>query len=79
MPLWRHSVDSGTAAEIGYAYGIGRRILGYRSDYRLSAENEGSLVNLQVEFYSIINEIAFWCRTCKNLDADPTPLSGFCP
>jgi nucleoside 2-deoxyribosyltransferase len=44
-------VDSGTAAEIGYAFARGKRIIGYRGDFRLSADNEGSLVNLQVEFF----------------------------
>jgi nucleoside 2-deoxyribosyltransferase len=44
-------VDSGTASEIGYAFARGKPILGYRSDFRLSADNEGSLVNLQVEYF----------------------------
>jgi nucleoside 2-deoxyribosyltransferase len=44
-------VDSGTAAEIGYAFARGKPILGYRGDFRLAADNEGSLVNLQVEFF----------------------------
>jgi len=44
-------VDSGTAAEIGYAFGRGKRILGYRGDFRLSADNEGSVVNVQVEYF----------------------------
>jgi nucleoside 2-deoxyribosyltransferase len=44
-------VDSGTASEIGYAFGNGKPILGYRGDFRLSADNEGSIVNLQVEFF----------------------------
>jgi len=44
-------VDSGTAAEIGYAFARGKPILGYRGDFRLSADNEGSLVNLQVEYF----------------------------
>jgi nucleoside 2-deoxyribosyltransferase len=44
-------VDSGTAAEIGYAHARGKRILGYRGDFRLSADNEGSTVNLQVEYF----------------------------
>lgn len=44
-------VDSGTAAEIGYAYGKGKKIIGYRGDFRLSADNEGSTVNLQVEYF----------------------------
>jgi nucleoside 2-deoxyribosyltransferase len=44
-------VDSGTAAEIGYACAKGKPILGYRGDYRLSADNEGAMVNLQVEYF----------------------------
>jgi len=44
-------VDSGTAAEIGYAFAHGKLIVGYRGDSRLSADNEGGLVNLQVEFF----------------------------
>ena len=44
-------VDSGTAAEIGYAFARARPILGYRGDFRLSADNEGSIVNLQVEYF----------------------------
>ena len=44
-------VDSGTAAEIGYAFARGKRIVGYRGDFRLSADNEGATVNLQVEYF----------------------------
>ena len=44
-------VDSGTAAEIGYAFAKGKPILGYRGDFRLSADNEGGVVNLQVEYF----------------------------
>ena len=44
-------VDSGTAAEIGYAFARGKLIVGYRGDFRLSADNEGGIVNLQVEFF----------------------------
>ena len=44
-------VDSGTAAEIGYAFAKGKLILGYRGDFRLSADNDGSIVNLQVEYF----------------------------
>jgi nucleoside 2-deoxyribosyltransferase len=44
-------VDSGTAAEIGYAFAKGKPILGYRGDVRLSADNEGAAVNLQVEYF----------------------------
>lgn len=44
-------VDSGTASEIGYGSAIGKFIIGYRGDFRLSADNEGSVVNLQVEYF----------------------------
>lgn len=44
-------VDSGTASEIGYGSALGKPIIGYRGDFRLSADNEGSLVNLQVEYF----------------------------
>jgi nucleoside 2-deoxyribosyltransferase len=44
-------VDSGTAAEVGYAFARGKLIVGYRGDFRLSADNEGSTVNLQVEYF----------------------------
>ncbi len=44
-------VDSGTATEIGYAYSRGIPILGYRGDTRLSRDNLGGNVNLQVEYF----------------------------
>lgn len=44
-------IDSGTAAEIGYAYGLGKRIYGLRTDFRLTGENEVSVVNLQVRYF----------------------------
>lgn len=44
-------VDSGTASEIGYGAALGKLILGYRGDFRLSSDNEGGVVNLQVEFF----------------------------
>jgi nucleoside 2-deoxyribosyltransferase len=57
-------VDSGTAAEIGYGFARDKKIIGYRGDFRLSADNEGSIVNLQVEYFikasggSIISKLA---------------------
>ncbi len=42
-------VDSGTAAEIGYGSAIGKTVFGYRGDFRLSSDNNGCIVNLQVE------------------------------
>ncbi len=47
-------VDSGTASEIGFGFGLGHLILGYRGDFRLAGDNEGAMVNLQVEHF--INE-----------------------
>jgi len=44
-------VDSGTAAEIGYAFARGKPIIGYRGDLRATGDNEGALVNLQVEYF----------------------------
>ena len=44
-------VDSGTAAEIGYAAALRRPVVGLRSDLRISGDNEATLVNLQVEWF----------------------------
>jgi uncharacterized protein (DUF952 family)/nucleoside 2-deoxyribosyltransferase len=44
-------VDSGTAAEIGYAAGIGVPVVGFRTDVRSSGENPAATVNLQVEYF----------------------------
>jgi nucleoside 2-deoxyribosyltransferase len=44
-------VDSGTAAEIGFGYALGKFIEGYRSDFRVSGDNCGGMVNLQVEYF----------------------------
>jgi nucleoside 2-deoxyribosyltransferase len=44
-------VDSGTAAEIGYAFALGKHIDGYRSDFRYAGDNFGSEINLQVEYF----------------------------
>jgi nucleoside 2-deoxyribosyltransferase len=43
--------DSGTASEIGYAYGLGRLIVGLRTDLRTSGDNDAAIVNLQVEWF----------------------------
>lgn len=44
-------VDSGTASEVGFAYGLEKQIVGLRTDFRLSADNLGSIVNLQVQYF----------------------------
>jgi nucleoside 2-deoxyribosyltransferase len=42
-------VDSGVAAEIGYAAALGTPVVGFRLDFRTAGDNEGGTVNLQVE------------------------------
>jgi nucleoside 2-deoxyribosyltransferase len=44
-------VDSGTAAEIGFAYALGKPVSGLRTDFRLAGDNEGAIVNLQVQYF----------------------------
>ena len=44
-------VDSGTAAEIGYAAALGTPVVGLRTDLRLAGDNAATTVNLQVEFF----------------------------
>lgn len=44
-------VDSGTAAEVGYCAALQKPVLGYRSDHRMAGDNEGAVVNLQVEYF----------------------------
>ena len=44
-------VDSGTAAEIGFAYALGMKIFGLRTDFRLAGDNLGSIVNLQIQYF----------------------------
>lgn len=45
-------VDSGTAAEVGYAAALGIRCLGLRTDLRESGER-GAIVNLQVQSFIV--------------------------
>lgn len=44
-------VDSGTAAEIGFAAAAGKPIVGLRLDTRQAGDNEGARVNMQVEWF----------------------------
>ncbi|MHA1647399.1 MAG: nucleoside 2-deoxyribosyltransferase [Promethearchaeota archaeon] len=62
-------VDSGTSAEIGYAFALHKPIWGYRGDFRLTGDNLGSKINLQVEYFieasggsifSSLDEIRNW-------------------
>jgi nucleoside 2-deoxyribosyltransferase len=44
-------VDSGTAAEIGFAAALGLPVIAWRSDLRQAGDNTESTVNLQVEHW----------------------------
>lgn len=44
-------IDSGVCAELGFGYGVGKQIHGYRGDFRLTGENLGCKVNMQVEYF----------------------------
>jgi nucleoside 2-deoxyribosyltransferase len=44
-------VDSGTAAEIGFAAAARKPIVGLRLDTRQTGDNEGARVNIQVEWF----------------------------
>lgn len=44
-------VDSGVAAEVGYAFALGKRIHGLRADFRVSGDNAAAAVNLQVQYF----------------------------
>lgn len=44
-------IDSGTAAEIGYATALGKWVIGYRGDFRRTGEDVAAEVNLQVEYF----------------------------
>ena len=48
-------VDSGTAAEIGYAASKGKWIIGYRGDFRKTGDNPKVTVNLQVQYFITMN------------------------
>ena len=48
-----NDVDSGTAAEIGYAAALGKPTVGLRDDLRVTGDNEATLVNLQVEWFVV--------------------------
>lgn len=48
-------IDSGAASEIGYAAARGKPVIGYRSDFRQAGDNEGAMINLQVEYFVRLN------------------------
>lgn len=44
-------VDSGTAGEMGLAYGLGKPVHGLRTDFRVTGDNEAAGINLQLRFF----------------------------
>jgi nucleoside 2-deoxyribosyltransferase len=42
-------VDSGTAAEVGFAAALALPVVGLRTDVRVAGDNEATTVNLQIE------------------------------
>jgi nucleoside 2-deoxyribosyltransferase len=65
--------DPGTAAEVGYAFALGKPIWGYYGDFRLKGDNPAAQVNLQVQYFveasggklcltldELINELNQW-------------------
>lgn len=44
-------IDSGTAAEIGYAAARSKPVVGLRTDLRRSGENAAATVNVQVDYF----------------------------
>jgi nucleoside 2-deoxyribosyltransferase len=44
-------LDSGVAAEIGYGTALGKKVVGFRTDFRCGGENPGSPINIQVEYF----------------------------
>lgn len=48
-------VDSGTASEIGYGAALRKPVLGYKGDFRVTSDNEGTLINLQVDYFIHLN------------------------
>lgn len=44
-------VDSGTAAEMGFAFALGMPVFGLRTDWRMTGDNEAAGVNLQLRYF----------------------------
>jgi nucleoside 2-deoxyribosyltransferase len=64
-------VDSGTAAEIGYAAALGTPVVGLRTDLRVTGDNAATTVNLQVEY--------FLAAVCTDVDSSIAELSRLVP
>jgi nucleoside 2-deoxyribosyltransferase len=64
-------VDSGTAAEIGYAAALRTPVVGLRTDQRVTGDNAATTVNLQVEF--------FLTAVCTDLESSIAELRRVAP
>ncbi len=53
-------VDSGTASEIGFAAASGKRVIGLRTDFRRTGDNDAATVNLQVQYWIEKNKGAIY-------------------
>lgn len=65
-------VDSGTATEIGFAYALGRPIIGYRDDLRSANDHPSGVINLQTEYAvcangTIVHTLADLTETIKTV------------
>lgn len=71
-------VDSGTAAEIGFAAALGLPVIGLRLDTRISGDNDGTLVNLQVEHFATMHGGSLWRHLDDAIDAlaELRPIDG---
>jgi nucleoside 2-deoxyribosyltransferase len=69
-------VDSGTAAEIGYAYARDKYVCGLRTDFRLAGDNAGAIVNLQVQYFieasggKVVTSVDDFINLARNLSAN---------
>jgi len=70
-------VDSGTAAEIGYAAARGRPVVGLRTDVRPAGDNTATPVNLQVAYFirstggRVCTDVGDAVRLVRELTATP--------
>ncbi|MHA1698338.1 MAG: nucleoside 2-deoxyribosyltransferase [Promethearchaeota archaeon] len=62
-------VDSGVAAEIGYASAKNKKIFGLRTDFRSAGDNPGLVVNLQVEYFIKASNGKIFTETGDLIDA----------
>ncbi len=69
-------VDSGTAAEIGFAAALGKPIIGLRLDTRRTGDNDGTVVNLQVQHFIVAGGGSVWTSLHDAVEALVELLPG---